>query len=792
MARRSSGGVGGALALAAVGGIAWLVSEHGQTLLIVGIAGAVVWFLFKSLPSRGQASPEPLQEEQRRSGPAPDYRFREATPAADCFRGSPSRSSGRAMEQPASVLSAGSTDRYWVPASGNAEVKGRRIGGMVYVGSGLRAPSGIIDPALIDPSLPVSNSLVSPSIRLTNYWPSYSDISPDARSAYLAWLATGRSDPSADVGYVFLYFYGLERRALVDAQASAAAKADVPAIVREIERLLALYPKSRSLQNYGGSLLDLLQASSAPERLYVAPPPPLRAGSLGFVHRLGLAQCAAAGDPLPAEWAFAWLMAEPTTRLRTPARRCPAEFEALFKERYGAAQGGGMVLPKNRTQLRLEYVPASRGLSLVNQFKLKLDLPDVSVLTSPVKKLQAIADECQDALAGYSRAVGAEGSKAASVEALAELPVSLWPAAHRERLQKMRDIAKQTGRPAPVPLATVLSWLPPIGELTRAKVKTLYRALGQAGLAMEPDIRLGAALPGADATVYLFATDQTEPPKSSSRYSAAALALQLAVAVAASDGDTSEKERDLLARQLEEWLHLDAAERQRLHALLRHLAASPPKLTGLKGTIETLDVTAREAIGEFLALVAQSDEQVTPAEIKMLEKIFKLLKLQAESLYSKVHAAATEPVTVRPGAASTGLAIPPKPQAKKAKGIQLDPAKVAALQADSERVSAILGAIFTAEEDAEPVPVVEVEQAPSNEPALMGLDEDHAAFVRTLLSRPHWTRAELEELAEDRGLMVDGTLERINEASFDAFDKPFLEGDDPVALNQEVVHELAQ
>ena len=38
------------------------------------------------------------------------------------------------------------------------------------------------------------------------YWPSYSSISPEARAAYLGWLSTGKSDPQADIGYVFLYF----------------------------------------------------------------------------------------------------------------------------------------------------------------------------------------------------------------------------------------------------------------------------------------------------------------------------------------------------------------------------------------------------------------------------------------------------------------------------------------------------------------------------------------------------------------------------------------------------------
>jgi hypothetical protein len=55
--------------------------------------------------------------------------------------------------------------------------------------------------------------------------------------------------------------------------------------------------------------------------------------------------------------------------------------------------------------------------------------------------------------------------------------------------------------------------------------------------------------------------------------------------------------------------------------------------------------------------------------------------------------------------------------------------------------------------------------------------------------RSQWTRAELEELATDRGLMLDGTLERINEACLDKFEEPFVEGEDPIDVNQSLLRE---
>jgi len=59
-----------------------------------------------------------------------------------------------------------------------------------------------------------------------------------------------------------------------------------------------------------------------------------------------------------------------------------------------------------------------------------------------------------------------------------------------------------------------------------------------------------------------------------------------------------------------------------------------------------------------------------------------------------------------------------------------------------------------------------------------------------LLSRPQWARAELQDAAADLGLMLDGALEQINEAAFDAFDAPLCESDDPIDINTELLEKI--
>ena len=179
-----------------------------------------------------------------------------------------------------------------------------------------------------------------------------------------------------------------------------------------------------------------------------------------------------------------------------------------------------------------------------------------------------------------------------------------------------------------------------------------------------------------------------------------------------------------------------------------------------------------------MATLAQSDGTVSPDEVKMLEKVYKALGVESKKVFSDVHAAASGSTSAK----------------AEEVGFKLDPARIAALQKDTERVSALLSNIFKEDEATAPVvldPVQETEQEEtSNEPGLLGLDEAHSSLVRLLLSRPEWTRQELLDVAADLDLMLDGALEHINEASFDAHDMALTEGEDPITVNSEVLERI--
>ena len=124
--------------------------------------------------------------------------------------------------------------------------------------------------------------------------------------------------------------------------------------------------------------------------------------------------------------------------------------------------------------------------------------------------------------------------------------------------------------------------------------------------------------------------------------------------------------------------------------------------------------------------------------------------------------------------------------------MQLDPARIAALQAESERVTALLSRVFEEEVPAMPIAEVGTEDSAPPEPServprLLGLDGEHSAFLRVLLTRHSWARAELSDIAADMEMMLDGALERVNEATLEVFDARIAEGDDPIEIAQDLM-----
>ncbi|MDU0314103.1 TerB N-terminal domain-containing protein [Phycicoccus sp. M110.8] len=695
-------------------------------------------------------------------------------------------------------------------------VAGYNLPGMVYVGRGLASPKANPDPSLIDPNLRVDTRRPDRDGKSLGYWPSYSNLTPGARAAYLHWLSTGASNPTAPIGYVFLYFYGLERRALIDIAANKSLAPEVVSIRAEVTRLLNMYGNNGSFSSYASQflpVLDLLEATAGDP--VNAPVPPLvrQTWPIPMTLRVALGDLVADGLPIPARWALAWAWYHPEIYPRTAAYRCPEEFAALFTLRYEQKHKAGIKVRSTSRPVKVSYYTASAGIGAA---ELEMTaIPDVFESAGPGRQLRDLFEAVTDELDPYSRWVGRNPNPTPkqSLAGAALLPAGL--VASDSAVSDFRGFVESSldGKEQTVIDGTELLRRWPVAnpdKFAKAETTALAAMLGQFGVGVEPDVRLGGP-PITAGPVVLFRTGPATPAAATPMYAAATTLLHLAAVVSAADGTVSPEEQNHLVEHLNAALHLTDGERTRLRAHLTWLLNSDLKTTGLKKRLDALSVAQREGIGQLLVTVAAADGVISPAEVTSLTKIYTLLGLDPASVTSRLHISMTEPsrpatgpVRVREaGPDDAGFAVPargrhraPEPAAS---GVVLDEDVLAAKLEQTAEVSALLRTLFTEDDDTTPhttpAPApqedAQAATATSAEPAapagevIAGLDAPTSALLRELSGRSTWTRAEFDDLAAKHSVMPDGAIDMLNEAAIDACGEPVLEGDDDLDINSE-------
>ena len=692
-------------------------------------------------------------------------------------------------------------EQLWVPPGHEARVGDLRLpGGMLYIGHSLAAVAQewTIEAALVDPRLPAGGTPDHLGERM-GYWPSYSSIDPDCRAAYLRWLAGGRSDPNTAIGYVFLFFYGLERRLLGDAEVAAIEPEERAAILTEVRRLRSIYTDSGSVNSYSRGFLDFLEMTHETERLYLAEPPkPEGTRRLSHELRVGLGQLARDGRPLPWTWAWAWVNQHPETRRRTPASRCEEEMERLFATRYERDCGDGIVLKPGRKRLVQQYRPASP--SLRRTFAREVGgLPDIEAQPGPIRRLQAVFEECMADLDPFSRWLGRNPAGRGTLQAAALLPAELVDGSEGSGTADLAAWLEQVldgDAPAitsPEPLLT--RWGAAEGRSFRkADAVGLAQVLGKLGVGMEPDVRFGGPRPDKVKRIVLFRSAPGAPTAPSPAYTVAVLSTFFGAAAATADDVVAPEERDLLTAQIQEADGMTEGDRARLVAHLEWLLVERPGLAGLKKRLEAVDSQRRSAIGHLLIRVVAADGRIEREELKVLAKLYRQLGLDPASVHSDVHTflaggtpAAGQPVTVRDPVDAPGFAIPEpgtgqeEPSRSARPPVAIDRTVLQSKLSESREAGRLLASIFEDEEDAEDVasPKPETDEVDLVE----GLDLVHSRFLRGLAEKELWARADVEDLAGRLDLLVDGAIETINDLAFDAVDEPALDGDDPIELN---------
>ena len=677
----------------------------------------------------------------------------------------------------------------WVPRGEVVFIHGREIPGMVYVGT----PPSVNTyshsekcRAYIDPSLPVARDGNDKDGKQMPYWPGYSSIPPECRATYLDWLAAGARDGSYSPGYMFLYFYGLERRFFVD-DPPIEERRD---LLAEVRRLAELFADNRSAQRYLREFIEFAVAATT-EVDAIEPVFDNQGWDVPFSAKLAIGARLEKGENLTTDWVLSWFLCHPEKNLRTSGRRCHDELVALFRLRFDDRFPQGLKVNKPRKSLQVSYQAASSEFNgTVNPTVNDKPVPDISGLRKPIEIAQEIADEVMGDLEKFSRYLGRNPDGRGSVEAHALLPAELRKMFPSEELEQIKawagGIAEQGGL---VPVGDVLQRLE--GErpekLGKRQLTGAADALARVGFGLAPDPRFALRSPQIDEPVVLF--DLGSPVEQleevSTTYKAALMELALASFVAHADGVITDLERKNLDAQARSVDGLMDHEQRRLRANLAWFLAVRPDMTLLRRKLKESGADQQSAIRAALVAAAHADGTVKPQEVAEIEKVYRVLGLDPNLVYSDLHAGEVPdaPLRVReaqPGA--PGEAIPAEPPVH---GQRLDAARIASIREDTNRVSAVLADIFAAD-------TAEEELADGAAPSILaGLDEKHSALIRDIITRRHWTEEEFAELAGRHGLMVAGALETVNEWSFGVYDDALLDEYEGFDVSQDITEALS-
>jgi uncharacterized tellurite resistance protein B-like protein len=692
--------------------------------------------------------------------------------------GGNTHSTPREFSLPASKQPARSNGVTWLPKGNSITVQGRSISlGFLYYGK----PDSGAEQCAVDPTLAANSNTEYPP-EIGNYYYSYEALTPEQRGRYLTWLALGALTPE-EPGFGILYFAGLERRILL-----LTADVEKPygpdeqgELQREIARLAEVFVGSLgSVTNHCTQILDFLKTrafdgSSIPElpslweRGYVLPP--------SFTYGVGLFM--KEKKPIPVEWAIRWAYVEPNIYLRTPATRCAREFEAAFTHIYTQRFGEGLVVQANKTILKISYQPMSYSLSsAVTECKFS-GIPDIRALTVPQQTLKEVVDQSTAMVDGYSRFIGRNPGKTGTLEAYLTLPFDLWPEDAKLRIQEIQSTLAKDMRP--IQYRVLLKEFGCDEELSSSKSLEFVKALTKVSLGVEPDILSGARRPRPTEPVVVFMLSTFDDnDRLAPEYQKASLTIGVAATVALADGQASDSEADAVNQMIARWTHLHPDQRNRLRAQYQLLVNQPGSLASLKTRMAKLAREDRVELALAVSSLASADGVVSPEEVRLLEQIYRVLELESNILYSHLHGSGNLQQLREDAGPTTGPSS------------FLNANRIAELRRQTDAVTELLAGVFAEHEEEISVQKPDGLCGPggpmSDEiPMLPGLDAIHSSFFSLLITKAVWTKSDLISAAAERRIMLDGALERINDAALDFAGEVLIEGDDPIYVQQNIM-----
>ena len=631
----------------------------------------------------------------------------------------------------------------------------------------------------VDPSLPVADKI--PSAPLTGFFIPYEEMLPGERGVYLDWLSEACRRTMPSLAYYGLYAYGLWYRMFFEY-----GLVDRKAIIDEAARMSRLHSNSKHIQSLFN---DLVLYASAPmfDPNSRAVWNPLWAGSIHQAPESVIRVAMAFRQRRAVRSDEAFVYAVEKMKAIKPSKLPISMLRAAWVKEFARRHPEGIVLNPQKKVLAFPSIMPDA----MTRFRVPIpaelgNMVDPRTDNAFESSVERIYTTCISQMADYGRIVSRNPSAAGTIEIVSALPKALLTTSLVGKVAGMKAaldkaIEMQGAVVAKTSRLLALMDIADDGELKPGIRKIVARALDNMDIAFEPDDRYGASKFTPDGMVVICRGQDGMAVETTGRYGSYQVAADFLLGAYGGGG----REQAGLFSMVRSDGSIQGSAAIRLALYMKWVSASSAKGVSAPRKLNGLSEADKSAALDMVLSVVLASGVPDRLGIAALEKFSVKMGKPASYVHERIHRAADGDVPVSIMAAKSGGAVA-IPKAHGLSGSGLDLAKIAALEAETADVSALLAGIFS--EDAWDTPPDVAAAAPTG---YDGLDEAHGKLLDAVAERGTVGRSDYEALAATHGLLPDGALETINEWAFDTFGAALIIDEGDLVFDENMRPELS-
>lgn len=631
-------------------------------------------------------------------------------------------------------------------------------------------------PFAIDTSvIPTFDTVPADSL---GYYPDYNILKKTQQGFYIQWLADGKPF-TGDLGYAYIYYYGLEYRALIEKQ-------DLKDVLFETIDLVSTFKQLKYAYNFIPYLILSIQNFSTDEKNLLVQF--LQDNAQRYTQNPAypaIMKNLSPADPIAAKFSLPQIL---DTELYSKLNDRKKELLAYYFEKIQEQSADTELYETKKRTYRYDIAMKLHNSNHFAQYFAEYDA------LMPSKKVQnMLARACKTLTEIKQPIIKFDNSDGAlsEIEKLTSLPPVL-----RKKLKQKTDTVLSEDKT----ISTIESIAEKLGFQTEDKI-TLQQScfIAEACEALGYDIEPSAALTRKsykkDSAVIVYKSPYTGQ-ELSQNYALAALFTDLGLKIVLEDSEVLPSELSALDTYIQKEFNVSPAEHYRLQqheTLILHTKQISGTDT-IKKLIKVLTDSSRKNIAKFILSIAKADGIIKYDELKSLQKLFKQLGFSEQDLNASLAELVqnSAEIVIEKESTKKGSAKSPVTDYTKPVALKIDPKKLAEIQINTSEIHTVLEEIFAEDQNAgllaeqeksmtlkESVTKEENNEAETGNPLQDTIDH--------IIKKESWTREELLKTIQNTGKMLASAIDEINAWSEENYGDFLIEEEDRTySVNEDV------